>query len=65
MNSISLPAEEKNIRVVKKMADEKNYKMKKIRGENLWDLVDTLNGQCVLEKSDLFSIHDFLCHNDD
>lgn len=56
----------KNVRIVRKLAEEKGLSLWKIRGEeDLWYLKDKYSPKIVLENSPLFEVHNFLCHYDD
>lgn len=64
MNIISLPPDDQNVEIVREFAKEKGFFLRKVRGEFLYDLIDTSNGKKVLNREHLMIIHDYLCKYD-
>ena len=65
MHSISLPPSDKNIKVVRKFAREKELSLRKVPNEELWSLKDPYTGEYLQKSKTLMEIHDYLCHYDD
>lgn len=50
---------------VRKFAASKGYSLKKVRNQDLYDLNDTVENDCVVKHAPLSEIHSYLCSNDD
>lgn len=50
---------------IRKFAATKDYNLKKVRNKDLYDLIDTQTGICVVKHGSLYDIHTYLCGNDD
>lgn len=64
MQSMSMPANTHNIKLMKEFAKSKDYILDET-GIDSFDLIDNQNGETVCKAVTLMEIHDFLSNSDD
>lgn len=62
---MSMPATPHNISIVRKIAKEQGYSLKKVRNEDIFDLFDNQSETYRFRNTPLGDIYDSLVSNDD